>query len=234
MNSLKAVKTCSPKHQLRKRGRCDGAALCTNASTMQAWKMRQSPKQKWTWQKPHPFARVSKRNTWICLLVEPMFVLVCLASLPGTPRRALDAAGILEEKRAIFYKSQPYVCMACARIYFFFLNLSETFWILLFFWSVGSIQTASYVEIRIPAVRNQTCSERSAYSTTTAHERADFNSRRWKDEPTPAEHSVHLKDTEHILQTNERNFHHIFQKNKTFQPCSTFMDDHRFHSNGTI
>jgi hypothetical protein len=41
-------KTCSPKHQLRKRGRCDGAALCPNASTMQAWKMRQSPKQKRT------------------------------------------------------------------------------------------------------------------------------------------------------------------------------------------
>ena len=41
-----------------------------------------------------------------------------------------------------------------------------------FFGSVGSIPTASYVEIRIPAVRNQTCSERSAYSTTTAHERA--------------------------------------------------------------
>ena len=29
------------------------------------------------------------------LLVEPMFVLVCLASLPGTPRRALDAAGLV-------------------------------------------------------------------------------------------------------------------------------------------
>ena len=44
----------------------------------------------------------------------------------------------------------------------------------LFFCSVGSIQTASYVEIRIPAVRNQTCSERSAYSTTTAHELLAF------------------------------------------------------------
>ena len=29
------------------------------------------------------------------LLVEPMFVLACLASLPGTPRRALDAAGLV-------------------------------------------------------------------------------------------------------------------------------------------
>ena len=29
------------------------------------------------------------------LLVEPMFVLVCLASLPGAPRRALDAAGLV-------------------------------------------------------------------------------------------------------------------------------------------
>jgi hypothetical protein len=29
------------------------------------------------------------------LLAEPMFVLVCLASLPGTPRRALDAAGLV-------------------------------------------------------------------------------------------------------------------------------------------
>jgi len=29
------------------------------------------------------------------LLVEPMFVLACLASLPGTPRRAFDAAGLV-------------------------------------------------------------------------------------------------------------------------------------------
>ena len=29
------------------------------------------------------------------LLVEPMFVLACLASLPGAPRRALDAAGLV-------------------------------------------------------------------------------------------------------------------------------------------
>ena len=29
------------------------------------------------------------------LLVEAMFVLVCLASLPGVPRRALDAAGLV-------------------------------------------------------------------------------------------------------------------------------------------
>ena len=35
-----------------------------------------------------------------------------------------------------------------------------------------------------------------------------------------------------ILQANRRNFHHIFQKSKTFQPCSPCMDDHRFHSNG--
>ena len=32
-----------------------------------------------------------------------------------------------------------------------------------------------------------------------------------------------------ILQANRRNFHHIFQKSKTFQPCSPCMDDHRFH-----
>ena len=29
------------------------------------------------------------------LLVEPMFVLACLASLPGTPRRALDVDGLV-------------------------------------------------------------------------------------------------------------------------------------------
>ena len=34
-------------------------------------------------------------GTHFILLVEPMFVLVCLASLPGTPRRALDAAGLV-------------------------------------------------------------------------------------------------------------------------------------------
>ena len=33
--------------------------------------------------------------TYFILLVEPMFVLACLASLPGTPRRALDAAGLV-------------------------------------------------------------------------------------------------------------------------------------------
>ena len=59
-----------------------------------------------------------------------------------------------------------------------YIGVYEAFELIFFFCSVGSIQTASYVEIRIPAVRNQTCSERSAYSTTTAHERADFNSRR--------------------------------------------------------
>jgi hypothetical protein len=34
-------------------------------------------------------------GTHFILLVEPMFVLVCLASLPGTPRRAFDAAGLV-------------------------------------------------------------------------------------------------------------------------------------------
>ena len=32
------------------------------------------------------------------LLVEPMFVLVYLAGLPGTPRRAFDAAGYLKDR----------------------------------------------------------------------------------------------------------------------------------------
>ena len=31
----------------------------------------------------------------IILLVEPMFVLVCLAGLPGTPRRAVDVVGLV-------------------------------------------------------------------------------------------------------------------------------------------
>jgi hypothetical protein len=34
-------------------------------------------------------------GTHFILLVEPMFVLACLASLPGAPRRALDAAGLV-------------------------------------------------------------------------------------------------------------------------------------------
>ena len=33
-----------------------------------------------------------------------------------------------------------------------------------------------HLGIRIHSVRNQTCSERSAFSTATTHERADFNS----------------------------------------------------------
>ena len=42
-----------------------------------------------------PQARRDHGGTHFILLVEPMFVLVCLASLPGTPRRALDAAGLV-------------------------------------------------------------------------------------------------------------------------------------------
>ena len=37
-------------------------------------------------------ARRDRGGTHFILLVEPMFVLVCLASLPGTPHRAFDAA----------------------------------------------------------------------------------------------------------------------------------------------
>ena len=54
--------------------------------------------------------------------------------------------------------------------------------------------------------------------------------------PSASMHNI-CKPTDNrsrILQTNKRNFHHIFQKNKTFQPWSTCMDDHHFHSNGTI
>jgi hypothetical protein len=40
-------------------------------------------------------ARRDRGGTHFILLVEPMFVLVCLASLPGTPRRAVDAAGLV-------------------------------------------------------------------------------------------------------------------------------------------
>ena len=44
----------------------------------------------------HPTqARRDHGGTHFILLVEPMFVLVCLASLPGTPRRAFDAAGLV-------------------------------------------------------------------------------------------------------------------------------------------
>ena len=43
----------------------------------------------------HPQARRDHGGTHFILLVEPMFVLACLASLPGTPRRALDAAGLV-------------------------------------------------------------------------------------------------------------------------------------------
>ena len=47
-------------------------------------------------QSPPPASeKGSWRNTFHILLVEPMFVLVCLASLPGAPRRALDAAGLV-------------------------------------------------------------------------------------------------------------------------------------------
>jgi hypothetical protein len=40
-------------------------------------------------------ARRDHGGTHFILLVEPMFALGCLASLPGTPRRALDAAGLV-------------------------------------------------------------------------------------------------------------------------------------------
>jgi hypothetical protein len=44
----------------------------------------------------HPTQAIRDHGgTHFILLVEPMFVLVCLASLPGTPRRALDAAGLV-------------------------------------------------------------------------------------------------------------------------------------------
>jgi hypothetical protein len=40
----------------------------------------------------HNHTRMSKRNTLIFLLAEPMFVLVCLASMPGIPApRILDS-----------------------------------------------------------------------------------------------------------------------------------------------
>ena len=46
----------------------------------------------------HPLPKSKLGSLWwtyFILLVEPMFVLACLASLPGTPRRALDAAGLV-------------------------------------------------------------------------------------------------------------------------------------------
>jgi hypothetical protein len=40
-------------------------------------------------------ARRDCGGTQFIQLVEPMFVLVCLASLPSTPRRAADAVGLV-------------------------------------------------------------------------------------------------------------------------------------------
>jgi hypothetical protein len=36
-------------------------------------------------------------------LVEPMVVLVCMANLPGAPRRALDAAGLVLTGQVCMY-----------------------------------------------------------------------------------------------------------------------------------
>ena len=97
-----------------------------------------------------------------------------------------------------------------------------------------------YLENKMRSVRGQTSLERSAFSLpphmnepilTVAAERTSQllpNTRSLKRKCKPT------YNRSRILQTNKRNFHHIFQKNKTFQPCSTCMDDHRFHSNGTI
>ena len=47
------------------------------------------------WPSFHPTQARRDRGGTHFLLVESMFVLVCLAGLPGTPRWAVDAAGLV-------------------------------------------------------------------------------------------------------------------------------------------
>ena len=52
----------------------------------------------------HPTqARGDPGGTHFILLVEPMVVLVCMANLPGTPRRALDAVGLVLTGQVCMY-----------------------------------------------------------------------------------------------------------------------------------